>query len=149
MSVVGLGGPVIGTVLPVDLVVLKAGSDGLVSNEAWSWKDLIPMGILLCLCEGIFLKVVGTLWTWRLVGGTACSVGMSVPVPAVGDSLCRCVESSTTSEGEPSISLVASDEMLPLVSSVLHSLSLGKGKDRLLQIITCGLPCSQLRAASL
>ena len=59
MSVVGLDGPVIGTVLPEDLVVLEAGSDGPVSNVEWSCKDLIPMGILLCLCEGIFLMVVG------------------------------------------------------------------------------------------
>ena len=48
-SVVGLDGPVIGTGLPEDLVVLEAGSDGLVSNEVWSCKDLIPMEILLCL----------------------------------------------------------------------------------------------------
>ena len=34
-------------------MVLSAMKHGLV-------KDLIPMGILLCLCEGIFLKVVGT-----------------------------------------------------------------------------------------
>ena len=107
------------------------------------------MGILICLCEGIFLKVVAILWTWRLVGGTACSVGVSVPVPAVGDSLCRHDESATTSAGEPSVSLVSSDEMLPLVSSVLHSLLLGKGKDRLLQMIICDLLCSWLRAASL
>ena len=30
------GWSVIGRVLPEDLVVLEAGSDGLVSNEAWS-----------------------------------------------------------------------------------------------------------------
>ena len=106
-SVVGLDGPVIGKVLPKDLVVLDAGTDGLVSSGEWSCKDLIPMGILLCLCEGIFLKVVGILWTWRLVDGTACSVGMSVPVPAVGDSICWCDESAATSAGEPSVSLVA------------------------------------------
>ena len=78
------------------------------------------MGILLCLCEGIFLKVIGILWTWRLVGGTACSVGMSVPVPAVSDSLCVHNESAMTSAGEPSVSLEASDETLPLVSFVLQ-----------------------------
>ena len=45
-----------------------------------------------------------------------------MPIPAVGDSLCRHDESTTTSAREPSVLLVASDEML---------LSLGKGKDRL------------------
>ena len=89
------------------------------------------------------------LWTWRVVLGTACDVGMSMPVPAVSDSICRHDESAmTSSTGEPSESLVSSI-VLPLVSSVLHLLSLGKGKDRLLQMVTCGLPCSQLRAASL
>ena len=146
---VGLGGPVMGTVLPEDLVVLETGSDGPVSNEIWSCKDLFPMGILLCLCEGIFLMVVGILWTWRSVDWAVCDVGVPVPVPAVGESLCRQDESVTTSAGEPSVLLVSSDMMLPLVSSVLHSLLLGKGMDRLLQMITCGLPCSQLRAASL
>ena len=107
------------------------------------------MGILLCLYEGIFLMVLGIFWTWRLVRWTTCVVGMSVPVPAVGDSLYRHDESAMTSAGEPSVLLVSLDEMLPLVSPVLHSLSLGKGMDRLLQIITCCLPCSQLRAASL
>ena len=149
MSVIGLDGPVIGTVLPEDLVFLEAGSDGPVTNEVWSCKDLFPMGILLCLCEGIFLMVLGIFWPWRLVGWTACVVGVSVPVPDVSDSLCRHDESAMTSAGEPSVSLVSSDEMLPLVSSVLHSLLLGKGMDRMLQMITCGLTCSQLRAASL
>ena len=47
--------------------------------------------------------------------GTACSVGMFVPVPAVGDSLSRHDESATTSfAGEPSESLVSLDEVLPL-----------------------------------
>ena len=146
---VGLDGPVVGIVLPKDLVVLDAGTDGLVSIGEWSCKDLIPMGILLCLCEGILLIVVGILWTCELVSGTACGVGMSVPVTAVSDSLCGCDESAATSAGEPSVSLEASIEVLLLVLSVLHSLSLGKGKDRLLQMITFGLPCSQLRAASL
>ena len=123
------------------VVVLEAEVDGLVS-VGWSCKDLIPMGILLCLFEGIFLMVVGMLGTWRLVLGTACSVGMSVPVPAVGDSICRHDESAmTSSTGEQSESLESSAEVLPLVSSVLHSLSLGKGMDRLLQMVTCGLPC--------
>ena len=64
---------------------------------------------------------IGMLWTWRVVLGTACSVGMSMPVPAVGDSLCRHDESAmTSSTGEPSESLVSSSEVLPLVSSVLH-----------------------------
>ena len=89
------------------------------------------------------------LWTWRVVLGTACSVGVSMPVPAVRDSLCRCDESAMPSAGKPSESLVSPHEVLPLVSSVLHSLSLGKGMDRLLQVITCSLPCSQLMAASL
>ena len=147
-SVVGLDGPVIGIGLPKDFAVLEAGTDGLVSIGEWSWKELIPMGILLCLCEGIFLRVVGMLWTCELVSGTACGVSMSMPIPAVGDSLCWCDESAMTSAGEPSVVLV-STEVLPLVSSVLHSLLLGKGKDRLLQMIICGLPCSWLRAASL
>ena len=56
---VGLDGPVIGMGLPEDLVVLEAGTDGLVSTGEWSCKHLIPMGILLCLCEGIFLRGVG------------------------------------------------------------------------------------------
>ena len=146
---VGLDGPVICINLPEDLVVLEAGTDGPVSTGEWSWKDLIPMGILLSLCEGIFLRGVGILWTWRVVLGTACSVGLSMPVPAVSDSLCRHDESATTSAGEPSVSLVPPDEVLLSVLSVLHSLLLGKGMDRLLQVITCGLPCSWLRAASL
>ena len=45
------------------------------------------------------------------------------------------------SAGEPSDSLLSSADELPLMSSVLHSLSLGKGMDRLLQMVTCGLPC--------
>ena len=128
---VGLDGPVIGISLPEDLVVLEAGTYGPVSTGEWSWNDLISVGILLCLCEGLFLMGVGILWTWRVVLGTACSVGMSVPVPAVSDSVCRYDESSTTSAGEPSVSLVSPDEVLLSVSSVLHSLSLGKGMDRL------------------
>ena len=131
------------------MLVLEVGTDGLVSTAGWSCDDLIPMGILLCLCEGVFLMDIGMLWTWRVVLGTTFSVGMSVPVPAVGDSLCRHDESATNSAGEPTESLVSPDEVLPLVSSVLHSLSLGKGMDRLLQVITCGLPCNRLRAASL
>ena len=148
-SVVGLDGPVIRTVLPEDLVVLEAGSDGPVSDEVWSCKDLFPMGILLCLCEGIFLRVVGIWWTCELVIGTACGVGMSMPVLAVSDSVCVCDESAMTSAGQPSVVLVSSYEVLPSVSSVLHSLSLGKGMDRLLHMITCSLPCNQVKAASL
>ena len=148
---VGLDGPGIGKSLPEDLVVvLEVELDGLVSITGWSCKDPIPMGILLCLCEGIFLMDIGMLWTWQVVLGMACSVGMSMPVPAVSDSLCRHDESAMfSSAGEPSESLVSSAEVLPLVSSVLHSLLLGKGMDRLLQMVTCGLPCRQLRAASL
>ena len=123
---VGLGGPVIGISLPEDLVVLKAGTDGPVSTGEWSWNDLIPMGILLCLCEGIFLMGVGILWTWRVGLGTACSVSMSMPVLSVSDSLCRHDESAAISAGEPSVSLVSPDEVLLLVLSVLHSLSLGR-----------------------
>ena len=148
---VGLDGPGIGKSVPEDLVVvLEVEVDGLVSVAGWSCKDLIPMGILLCLCEGIFLMVIGMLGTWRVVLWTACAVGVSMPVHAVGDSICRHDESATTSSaGEPSESLESSAEVLPLVLSVLHSLSLGKGMDRLLQMVTCGLPCSQLKAASL
>ena len=147
---VGLGGPgMVKSVLEDLVVVLEVVVDGLVSIE-WSCKDLIPIGILLSLFEGIFLMVVGMLETWRLVLWTACAVGMSMPVPAVGDSICRHDESATTSSaGDPSESLESSAEELPLVSSVLHSLLLGKGMDRLLQMVTCGLPCRQVRAASL
>ena len=98
---VGLDGPVIGVSLPEDLVVLEAGTDGPVSTVEWSWNDLIPMGILLCLCEGIFLMDVGILWTWRVVLGTTCSADMSMPVPSVSDSLCRHDESAVASAGEP------------------------------------------------
>ena len=89
-----------------DLVaVLEDDVDCLVS-DGWSCKDLIPMGILLCLVEGIFPRVRGMLQTWRLVLWTACVVGMSMPVPAVSDSICRCDESAmTSSAGEPSDSL--------------------------------------------
>ena len=76
-------------------------------------------------------------------------VGMSVPVPAVGDSICRQNESASTSAGEPSESSMLYGDWLPSVSSVLHSLLLGKGMDRLLQILTCGIPCNWLRAALL
>ena len=50
-------------------------------------------------------------------------VGVSMLVPAVGDSICRHDESALTSAGEPSES---SGDWLPSVSSVLHSLLLGK-----------------------
>ena len=103
---VGLGGPgMVESVLEDLVVVLEVVVDGLVSIE-WSCKDLIPIGILLCLVEGIFLMVVGMLETWRLVLWTACAVGMSMPVPAVSDSICRHDESAmTSSAGEPSDSL--------------------------------------------
>ena len=78
------------------VVVLKVDVNGLVSIE-WSCKDLIPIGILLCLFEGIFLMVVGMLETWRLVLWTVCAVGMSMSVPAVGVSICRHDESAMTS----------------------------------------------------
>ena len=80
-----------------DLVaVLEDDVDCLVS-DGWSCKDLIPMGILLCLVEGIFLRVRGKLETLKLVLWTACAVGVSMPVPAVSDSICRRDESATTS----------------------------------------------------
>ena len=60
---VGLDGPGIGKGLPEDLV-LVLDTDGLVSAAGWSCNDLIPMGILLCLCEGVFLMGIGMLWTW-------------------------------------------------------------------------------------
>ena len=78
---------------------------------------------------------------------------MSVPLPAVGNSICKLDESASTSVGsdEPSVSSVSpSVDLLPSVSSVvLHSLSLGKGMDRLLQILTCSISCRQLKAVSL
>ena len=108
------------------------------------------MEILLCLVESVFLRVRGKLETWRLVLWIACAIGIFMPVPAVSDSICRHDESATTSSaGEPSDSLLSSAEEFPLVLSVLHSLSLGKGMDRLLQMVTCGLPCRRVRAASL
>ena len=107
------------------------------------------MGNLICLCEGIFLMVSDISVTWEVVGWTSGGVGKSVPVPAVGDSLCRHDESASMSAGEPSGSSVPLDEVLPSVSSVLHSLLLRKGMDRLLHVRTCGLPCNWLRAASL
>ena len=77
---------------------------------------------------------------------------MSMPLPAVGDSICMCDKSALTSVGsEPSVlSVSPSVDWLPSVSSdVLHSLSLGKGMDRLSQILTCGLPLRQFKAVSL
>ena len=75
---------------------------------------------------------------------------MSVPLPAVSDSICRCDESALTSarSDEPSVSSVSpSVDLLPSVLSVvLHSLLLGKHMDRLLQILTHGLPCRELKA---
>ena len=51
---VGLEGPGMVKSVPEDLVVvLEVDVDGLVSI-GWSCKDLIPIGILLCLFEGIF-----------------------------------------------------------------------------------------------
>ena len=75
---------------------------------------------------------------------------MSMPLPTVDDSICRLDESALTSTRSdvPSVSSVLpSVDSLPSVSSVvLHSLLLGKGMDRLLQIFTCGLPCRWLKA---
>ena len=78
----------------------------------------------------------------------SCGVGMSMPIPAVNDSISWYDESALTSAGEPSGSSVPL-VVLSSVSSVLHSLLLGKGMDRLLHVITCGLPCKWLRSASL
>ena len=82
----------------------------------------------------------GILETSGGVSWTSCGVGMSMPVPAVSDSICCCDESASTSAGESSGSSVPS-VVLPSVSSVLHSLLLKKGMDRLLHVIACGLPC--------
>ena len=103
------------------------------------------MGILLCRSEVVFLWGFGRWVTLEQVCGTAS--GMSMPFPAVGDSVCGCDESASTSAGESIVE--PESESLPSVSSVLHSLSLGKGMDRLLQMITCGFPWRRLRAASL
>ena len=89
-----------------DLVVVLEDDVDCFVSDGWSCKDLIPMGILLCLIEGIFLRVRGKLETWRLVLWTACGVGVSMPVPAVGDSICMHDESAmTSSAGELSDSL--------------------------------------------
>ena len=149
VSDVELDGAGMRTVLSEDWVVLGVGLDGPGMHVGWSCNDLFPMGNFICLCEGIFLTVVGISVTWVVVNQTSCGVGMSVPDPPVGDSICRYDESALTSAGEPSLSSVSSVELLPLVSSVLHSLLLGKGMDRLLHVITCGLPCNWLRATSL
>ena len=72
---------------------------------------------------------------------------MSMPLSAVGDLICFHDESAMTSVGSES-----SVDWLPSVDmsfDVLHSLSLGKGMDRLLHILTCGLPHRQLRPVSL
>ena len=64
-----------------------------------------------------------------------------MPLSAVGDSIWLFDESVTTSAGS---SMSSSVDRLPSVdmsSDVLHSLLLGKGMDRLMHIITCGLPC--------
>ena len=79
---------------------------------------------------------------------------MSVPLPAVGYSICMPDESALTPAGSESSvsSLSPSVDWLPSVdvsSDVLHSLLLGKGMGRLLQILTCGLPCRWLKAVSL
>ena len=94
VSVVELDGPGSRTVLSEDLVVLEAGLDGLGIWVGWSWNDLFPMGNLICFCEGIFLMLLGISGTLDVVGWTSWRVGMSMPVPAVGDSLCRHDESA-------------------------------------------------------
>ena len=84
---------------------------------------LVPYGELLCFCEGIFLTETGSSFValalclacktlvW-LSGHPSGCVGMSVPVPAVSDSICRHDESSLTSAGEPSESSMSSDDWL-------------------------------------
>ena len=124
----------------------------------WSCKGLFPMGKHIFYCEGIFL-----MWCWNSDGSSAsvalylawmtglwsCGhlLDVSMP-PVVSDSLCRHEESAMTSAGsEPSDTSVSSADRSPSVSSsaALHSLLLGKGMDRLLQILTCGLPVRQVR----
>ena len=148
VSVVELDGPGSRTILPEDLVVLEAGLDGPGICVGRSQNDLFPMGNLIYLCEGIFLVLLAISVIWDVVGQTSWGVGMSVPTHAFGNSTCRHDESASTSTGEPSVLSVPLVEVLPSVSSVLHSLLLGKGMDRLLHVITCGLPCNWLRAAS-
>ena len=60
------------------------------------------MGNFVCCCEGIFLSGSGTCWTLFLVDQTSWGVGMSMPIPAVGDLNCGHDESALTSVGEPS-----------------------------------------------
>ena len=70
--------------------------------------------------------------------GWAC---LCTPLAAVSDSIWLFDESAMTSAGS---SVSSSVDRLPSEdrsSEVVHSLSLGKGMDRLLHILTCGLPC--------
>ena len=139
-----------------DLMVLEWGPNGLVMAY-FLWRDTSVT------CEGVFLSwaltsvvslgfvawylaCVTLLWSWgHLVGG----IGMSVPLPLVGDSICRLDESASISAGCHETSVPSVDSLPSVSSVVLHSLSLGKGMDRLLQILTCGLPCRQLKTVSL
>ena len=105
-----LDGPVMRTVLSVDQVVLEAGFNGPVMKTGWSCIDLFPMGNFVCSCEGIFLAGSGICLTLFLVGWTSWRVGMSMPVPAVSDSICWHDESALTSAGEPSVSSKSSGD---------------------------------------
>ena len=91
---VELDGPVMRTVLSVDWVVLEAGLDGPVMRMGWSCNDLFPKGNFVCSCKGIFLAGSGICLTVFLLNWTSWGVGVSVPVPAVGDLICRCDESA-------------------------------------------------------
>ena len=62
------------------------------------------MGNFICHCEGVFHAGSGICLTLLLVDWTSWGVGMSGPVPAVGDSICWHDESASTSAGEPSVS---------------------------------------------
>ena len=145
-------------------MVLKViDHNGLEMWTQWSCKGLFLMGKHIFYCEGTFLT-----WFWTSGGSAglvalylACMTGLwscghivdGVSVPsAVSDSLCRHGESAMISAGsQPSDTSASSVDWVPSVlsSTVLHSLSLGKGMDRLLQILTCGLPLRQLKAVSL
>ena len=86
-SGVELDDPGMRIVLSDDWMVLAAGLDGPGMHVGWSCNDLFPMGNFICLCKGIFLAVFGISVTWVVVNWTSCGVGISMPVPAVGDSI--------------------------------------------------------------
>ena len=95
--------------MPVCQSELKSlGPDGPVMGTRMVLKWILPYGEHICCCEGVFLSLIwmpsgssGSLalflacMTWsqssgHLVGG----LGMPVPVPAVGDSICMHDESA-------------------------------------------------------